>query len=188
MVTRGTAPNFTSLTTVWWSIFASNAVFVVVLQVAEHPTVMEQPMLLPMLAVVAASTCAVAAILPSRIFAQGLKAQRIETREVQDPEQPPGFGQTIKVPSQPAQAARTALGLYMTKTILGCALGESVSLFGMVLGFLGAALPMCIPFFIAGALVQAYHYPRRSSMLNEAGGVLAIRFANPEAPSSQQGS
>jgi len=80
---------------------------------------------------------------------------------------------------------RTALGLYMTKTILGCALGESVSLFGMVLGFLGAALPMCIPFFIAGALVQAFHYPRRSSMLNEAGGVLAIRFANSEPHSSQ---
>jgi hypothetical protein len=174
--TRGSTPTFKSIVIVWWGIFGSAGAFLIVLATVPRPDALAQPEMLPLLALVAASTCALGAILPGRIFAQALKGQQIDAIEVADPHQAQGFGRVIKVPRQPEQAQRVVLGIYTTKTILGCALGESVSLFGLVLGMLGAPLPMCLPFFVAGGLVQAYHYPRLASMLQQATTALGIRF------------
>jgi hypothetical protein len=175
-VGTGTSPNFQSVVILWWGVFGSTWIVLTVLAVVPRPATLEQPELLPLLALVAVSTCAIGVMMPARLFKAGVKAQGVRLVETTDPDQPQGFGQTIKVAAEPERAARMLVPLYATRTILGSALGEAVALCGFVLGFLGAPLLWCLPFFVGGWLVMGYHYPKKAVMLADASDVLGARL------------
>ncbi len=173
---QSAVPGLVTLRIIWGGIFSSTVLFLVVLSIVERPGELAEPMMLPVMGLVAASTAVVAVVLPELLFRQGLNAQKpnIAIQEQPDPEAPEGFGRTVLLPSDPAAARRSLLAAYSTKTILGCALSEAVCIFGFVLGFLGVAIPLVVPFFLVGWLLLGYHFPRDAGMLGPAKKILGI--------------
>ena len=64
-----------------------------------------------------------------------------------------------RVFTNPAEVRTRAQGALQTSFILRMALRESISIFGLVLGFLGHSLPTMLPFFVASWALMALAYP-----------------------------
>jgi hypothetical protein len=62
-------------------------------------------------------------------------------------------------------ALQLGIQLGLTPFILGCALNESVALFGFVLGFLGEPLLVVLPFFVASWLMMLPRFPTERGFL-----------------------
>jgi hypothetical protein len=158
------------------AIASTNLVYFGVLFAIKRPDGMENPMLLPALGFAALSVAGASIVIPNLLWKNALKAQRIESKEQEDPDSPSGFRKTVRVAVDPGAALSKIRAGYATKTILGCALGESVGLFGFVLGMLGLAPVMTLPFFIVSLGLILNHYPSEGKMVQTAETALGIRI------------
>ncbi len=158
------------------AIAFTNIVYFGILFVVERPSELENPVMLPAMGFVALSVAVMSVVFPSFMWKTALKSARVASHEQEDPDSPSGFRKTIRVASNPDQLMATLRAGYQTKTILGCALGESVALFGFVLGFLGLSIVMTLPFFLVSMGLILAHFPSEAKMLETAESVLEMRI------------
>jgi len=158
------------------AIAFTNFVYFGILFVVERPNELENPMMLPMMGFVAMSVAVMSVVFPNFMWKSTLKTAQIPSHEQEDPDSPAGFRKTIRVASNPGQLIARLRAGYQTKTILGCALGESVALFGFVLGFLGLPIVMTLPFFLVSMGLILSHFPSEAKMLKTAEGILEMRI------------
>lgn len=100
-------------------------------------------------------------VLPRQIHRNGARGAQAEIVEIPDPDAPSGFGNAKRVRTfKDARRARSlAMMSYQQYTILGCALSESVGLFGFVLDRLGHPQVASAPFLMASLLLMALRFP-----------------------------
>lgn len=127
------------------------------------------PMMAPAFAAVAVGIAVASLLLPRRLYASAASAP-IEIRDGVK-EDPMGALQGFRRPAPSerifadADAARSAaLVRHMSPFIVGMALAESISLLGFVLGFLGAAETIFLPFFAVGIALQATRCPSMAAI------------------------
>lgn len=159
----------------WGALVSSNALYfglLLYLNTADarraglHP----DPTLALVFAPVALGLAVASVLLPARLHAAAARAAAVETRDdLRD--DPLGATQGFRRPASservfadPAAARRAALQAFLAPFIVGMAMAESVSLFGLVLGFLGFGLAVVAPFFVVGAGLQATRYPTEAAV------------------------
>lgn len=173
----------------WGALLASNLAYVVILQVLRSGSSMPPPTpivtLLPMLALLGVVNLAMSFALPRVFYARAASAYRPAVREdvAADPLGARGFrtaAASERVFAEPEAARQQALAVFMTPFILGMALAESVSIFGLVLGFLGGHYREVLPFFALGVLAQVVRFPTAEGVEGSFARAHGARF--PEAP------
>ena len=168
----------------WGAIFSSTFMMLGALFVVRPEGMTPDPMMLPVLGAVALGTACFTLIFPKRLFRAALQGLNVDTTEIEDPTSLPGSGRMLKVPKHPEVALRAVFQRHQTPFILGLALGESVSLFGFVLGYLGFPLPFVLPFFVASWGLMAVQFPNRAAILREAQQVTGVHFEPPSVAST----
>lgn len=158
------------------AIAFTNLIYFGILFAVTRPNQLENPMMLPVMGFVAMSVAVMSVVFPDFMWKGALKSAQIPAHEQEDPDSPSGFRKTIRVASNPEQLIARLRAGYQTKTILGCALGESVALFGFVLGFLGLPIVMTLPFFLVSMGLILNHFPSEAKMLKTAEGILDMRI------------
>ncbi len=120
-------------------------------------------MMLPALALVSLSVAVMSFALPKRLHLQAVANLSLEVVDQADPNAsdviPYRDAPTRRVVKSPLEAAQKAFGTYQVSLILGCALSESVALFGLVLGFAVFPLQTVLPFFIASWALLLARFP-----------------------------
>ncbi len=143
-------------------IFAGMTFFV-----PQDPELVLEPIMVPVFGAVALVSAAMSFILPGIISKPGYENPRVKLREIPDPEssiQVSGQTPMIKVVADPQEFRQRAYALFLTPWILSIALSESVAIFGLVLFFMGATLPMIAPFFGVALILVALRFPTETRM------------------------
>lgn len=141
----------------WAALLASTFVYLLVLVVvAKAPHTPPDPILATVFAVLALGSVAIAFVLPSRLFAQGLATLRFETSETGTFGDRPAGTRVFTSPDRARSAAQPAL---QTTFVLRMAMLESVALYGFVLGFLGHPTFVYLPFFVLAWALMAMQFP-----------------------------
>lgn len=174
-------PFFTMLV-LWGALLTSTFIYLFLVFYVDFDTQdgPRDPMLAPILAMVACIDAGLSLWLPRRFFRVGLSNAEIETREVPDPDASVMFrDQTpmIRVFADRDQARRRIASLTMTPFILGMAMAEAVAVFGFLLGIMGYD-PMIwtIPFFVIAWALMLYRLPLESRILARAEEITGVRF------------
>lgn len=147
----------------WGALLASTVMFLVVLLFVpnEHPNPM--PILPPAFGVMALGMAVLSFALPSQQQKSALTRASVAVTEEADPNAsgiiPYRDAPKRRVFADPKAAETTAFVAYQTPFILGCALSESIALFGFVIGFLGHPAPFFMPFFALSWLLLAVRFP-----------------------------
>lgn len=152
----------------WGALLSTHFVYLVVLAVVRGngsapPGAPAQAMVLA-LAATAVGCAVMSFVMPRAVYAKAAAASPPATREAVMGEAAGAQGfrtaaPSLRVFSDPGAARRRAFGAFLTPFIIGMAMAESVSLFGFVLGFLGAAWAQVLPFFAVGIAAQAVRFP-----------------------------
>ena len=182
-------PNYHTLRIFWVALLVSNAIYMGVVFFlragrAAAETQSDPRSMAPAFALVALGLAVASVLLPPRLYAAGVSARPVATRD--DVKSDPmgaqqGFRRpapTERVFAAPAAARGVALAAYLPPFIVGMALAEAVSLLGFVLGFLGAAPWMFLPFFGVGIALQATRFPTVSGVERAFGAAQGARFAD----------
>lgn len=180
-------PSLQTLRILWFALLTSNVLYVAVLLFLranrQGPAPVPDPMLAPAFALAALGLAATSVLLPPRLYASAAAATTVATREdIKD--DPMGAQQGFRRPAASerifadASLARSAaLGAYMSPFIVGMALAEAVSLLGFVLGFLGGAAVVFLPFFVVGVALQASRFPALPTVERAFEAAQGARFA-----------
>jgi hypothetical protein len=173
----------------WLALLTSNAMYLGVLFFVragrtDAPPGPPAPAMIGGLACAALVTAAASVLLPRRLFAQAASSADVAVRgDVKD--DPLGAQQGFRraAPSEqvfadPPAARRKAVAAFMTPFIVGMAMAESVSLFGFVLGFLGADVLVFAPFFVVGVALQASRFPSMPAIERAFEAARGARFAD----------
>ena len=154
----------------WASLLSTNFIYLGVLAyVRDQRTPPPAPAsaLVMSLALVGLTNAVMSFVLPQLLYRRAATATRVETREglMGDPlGATQGFRAAAasgRVFSDEGAARRVAFQAYQSPFIVGMAMAEAVSLFGFVLGFLGAEWAQVLPFFAVGVAAQAVRFPTR---------------------------
>ncbi len=155
----------------WAALLSSVFVYVGVLFFLRGQTPaaeLRAPMLPWAFAAAAFASLGASVVLPRTLHRQAARtaAQNLATQEVFAEQLPGGAGlrgapSSTRVFADPAAAEAAAFQTALTPMILACALRESVALFGLVLGFMGAPPAAWAPFIAVGALAIAAEMPSR---------------------------
>jgi hypothetical protein len=148
----------------WFAIFGSTLIFIVLRFVIPMEPVKAEPMMLPLLGLCALSSLVMSFFLPARLGNQARRAQKLEIVESADPNAtsdviPGSAGPKRRVFADPKKAIGAAFMTYQSPFILGMALSESVALSGLVLWFLGFGLAEGLPFFVLAWISMALRFP-----------------------------
>ncbi len=117
----------------WAALFASTLIYVLALEVGEVQTGGSWQMLVYPLAFIAVTTGGASLVAPRMMF----------TRSSNEASPSP------------------ANGGYLTTLIVALALAESVAIFGLVLGFLGAPSMVVVPFFAVAWILMVIRFPTK---------------------------
>lgn len=141
----------------WGAIFASSVGFAGVVaflraQPPRGPAPVMPPVMPVALGAVALAVAVMSFVLPARFYATAVRNLA---------SQPPDgeFGGEFGGGDVPPTVLRRLTGVFQTTFVLSVALSEAVSLFGVVLGILGAPWPIVAPFFAAGSLLILIRFP-----------------------------
>lgn len=122
----------------WAALFFSTLIYVAVLELRPAPGEPRwEALVFPLL--FAGATTAGASLLAPRI----MKSRRPSER------------------TSPDAASKDAPGAYLVALIVALALAESVAIFGLVLGFLGAPPSVVMPFFAVAWVLMIIRFPTR---------------------------
>ncbi|HEX7601906.1 MAG TPA: hypothetical protein VF316_09890 [Polyangiaceae bacterium] len=138
----------------WLGIATASVLFLAVLRVGDLPSKPPDSMMVAAIAAAALADLVVSVILPARLLGaalRGLSGQIVERAEKRAFAEP-----------QPANRAITAA--LQSPFILGLALTESVALFGLALGRLGAPFPVVLPFFAVAWVGFALRFPTQAKI------------------------
>lgn len=154
----------------WASLLGATVMFLGVLLFL-GPQQHREPVaaMLPAFGLVALTIAVLSFVLPQRLYTQAL--ERIEIDVVERPGAqgsdviPDRAAPARRVAKKPAKALRRAFGIYQTKLVLACALGESVAVFGFLLGFTGHPLLHALPFFVISWALLLLQFPTLAKIL-----------------------
>jgi F0F1-type ATP synthase membrane subunit c/vacuolar-type H+-ATPase subunit K len=121
----------------WAALFASTLIYLLVLEVVELQTGRSWETLLYPLAFAAVTTAGASLMAPRMML--------------------------HKRPSRGTSTV-THDGGYLTTLIVALALAESVAIFGLVLGFLGAPPTVVVPFFVVAWILMIIRFPTREKV------------------------
>ena len=117
----------------WGALFASTLLYLLVLELVDLDAGADWQSLVYPLGFAGAATSVASLVVPRRLRLQGDN-----------------------------RSARSQESSYLTGLILGLALAESVAIFGLVLGFLGAPATVVVPFFVVCWLLMFLQLPTRA--------------------------
>jgi hypothetical protein len=135
--------NLFTLRILWAAITCSTLMFLLVLTVAQLPPQTPVPVMVPAFGVTALGCIGAGIVIPRMAL------------------------------KQPAHTIQGSLVRFQTAAILGLALTEAVALFGFVLGYLGFAPIMFMPFFVVAWLIFILRFPRATHPLGMLGPSIA---------------
>jgi len=118
--------------TIWAALFGSTLLYVAILELATVQAEGNWMVLFYPLVFAAASTAGASLLVPRIMLRPRANAQSVEQRERNS----------------------------VTELIVTLALAESVAIFGLVLGFLGAPARVVVPFFAASWALMLLRFPR----------------------------
>ena len=170
MTSPSLAPKLVVPRILWGALLVSQAIYVgmLVAGVIERPEQPPDPMMLPAL-IGAAMTTAIASFFVPEIIRRGAIARMaIELHDVPDPEAPLGFrgaAPTVRAYAHPKKVIDQALPMGFAPFIISLAMGEAVSLFGLVAGVLGHPPTHWAGFFALGMTLTAIRFPTTRTFL-----------------------
>jgi hypothetical protein len=133
---------------------------------SREETVTPDPVLLPVLSLVALGSAAASLVLPRVLQRPALLALKLPLTDA--PTVGPSRGRRRQRRFEDAALARTRLlTTAQTYFIIGMALAESVGLMGFVLWFLGFPFPYVAPMFVVTAALMISKFPRLSHFESE---------------------
>ncbi len=152
----------------WASLLASNFLYLGALAyVRANRTPPPPPVsaLVVALALAGITNAVMSFVVPRLVYQRAALATRVDIREGLTGD-PMGATQGFRtaaasgrVFSDGGAARRVAFQAFQAPFIVGMAMAEAVSLFGFVLGFLGAEWAQVLPFFAVGIAAQAVRFP-----------------------------
>ncbi|MFO0681867.1 MAG: hypothetical protein U0234_07450 [Sandaracinus sp.] len=136
----------------WAALLFSQAIYVALIAggILEAPSAPPDPMMLPVLGVVALGTAVVSFVLP-RILHRNAVAQAMPTIQHQ------GMGDLSLL--------RAAYQAGFAPLIVSLALSEAVGIYGLVLAALGFPLLYCLPFSALGGVLTLVRFPTERGFL-----------------------
>lgn len=148
----------------WFALLPSNFVFAALLTngFAARQRTPDVGAMSAVFGALALGIAVLAFVLPARLFAKAIAAMRIDVAE-EAGETPGGFRQAAVVTrriAHPTEALLAALARWQPAFIVGMALAESISLFGFVLGFLGAPPTTYFAFIATGLTIMLLKFPQ----------------------------
>ncbi len=158
------AKGMRTIRTLWFALLPSNLIFVALLAngFGAKAASSQAHAMAPMLGALAAGIAVLSFFLPARIFAIALRSAKIAVSE-EAGEGLGGFRQATlaqKTVARPTETVLDALARWRPTFLIGMALAESISLFGLMVGFLGAPALVYLPFIAAGLAIMLVKYPR----------------------------
>ncbi len=120
----------------WAALFTSTLIYLVVLELVEVQAGASWETLVYPLAFIAAATGGASLLLPRFMYKQ----------------------------SQSGDSASQKQSRYITTLILALALAESIAIFGLVLGFLGAPATVVVPFFAVAWVLMIIRFPTQEKL------------------------
>ena len=161
---RGMAARLQTVRILWMGLFFSSLLllFMITSHVVHDEEAHMPPHMPEMLGALALGIAIISIVLPARGFDAALRAMDVSfENEVGEPvgsfrESAP----TRKLIAKPHDTVLAAFTRYQTPFIIGMALAESISLFGFMLGFMGAHPYAYAPFFALGLGLMAWKFPR----------------------------
>ena len=168
----------------WGAPLMSTFIYLAVLHAAvPTPPQPPDPILLPVLSMVALSVAGISFWLPRMIFTgavkMALKNERFASHMVPDPdasmilrEEAPQLRMLVN----DKKNRDLVVSLFFTPFILGMALSESVAVFGVVLGFLGFDLLYVLPFFAVAWVLMVIRFPRPEGVMTQFEKLGGVRF------------
>jgi hypothetical protein len=145
---REQAPTLTTARIIWGALLASLGIYVALLVTGfggPRPEEGPEPVMITALSAVAMFNSLASLLFPRYLLRQGLASSRDRLREL--------------VGQPPEVIGQRAMTLGFAPMIIGLALAESVAIFGLILGLLGAPLLTVAPFFAAGAMLMLVQFP-----------------------------
>jgi hypothetical protein len=154
-------PTVTTVRMVWASMIVAVLLLAALVFVvpANAP---DNPVLLPVLALVAVVDVAMSFVVPALQLRRQLETIRLEVVEEADPDAEALFRDAAprrRVFADPRSALDVAARVLVPITILRCALSFTPALLGLVLHMTGSALPAVLPFFALAIVGLALHFP-----------------------------
>ncbi|MBK7583106.1 MAG: hypothetical protein IPI67_23270 [Myxococcales bacterium] len=153
----------------WAAMLFSTVVFLFIVFTVKNPETNPIPLMPPALGFVALVVAAVSVILPAHQQRNALAQNKLELAEAADPNAssiiPDRDAPKRRVFANAKAAEKAAFMAYQTGLILGCALSESVALFGFVLGFQGHPPQFFLPFFVVSWILFAVRFPTLDRVL-----------------------
>jgi len=168
----------------WLAISMSIAVFLVVLALAAPPGPSQAaPVMAPVLVGVAVLLAVMSVVLPRTLHWAAVSSVELPVITEADPE---GFGSfyreaapTRNIIADREAAHQAAVKCFQPAYIIGLALSEAIALLGFVLGFLGFAPWIWLPFFAVGFVLVAIRFPTERKIVAPLEAALGVKIADP---------
>jgi hypothetical protein len=152
----------------WAALLASTVIIAALGVLLPVPSGVDAlPFLPAVLGVVALVDAVVSFVLPARLLDQAIRANPPASGVEASAAEPAGFREPVperRVVHMTDAALRALLPGFQTYVILGLALSESISLFGLVLTRVGADLRLALPFFGAGTILALVRVPSKATL------------------------
>ncbi len=147
----------------WAALLVSQGIYLglVVGQVIPPPEEPPEPVLLTGLSAAAMFSAVLSILLPRMFYRQALAG--------------PQFAHAEGMAQGPDGVLGVALRLAFAPFIIGCALAESVAIYGLILGLIGFSLLTVAPFFAAGAMLMLVQFPTEGRFRGPMEEALAAR-------------
>ena len=149
---------------IWMAIFVATVLYVLVLAFVVRSPAQAPPLVA--LAVPAAIVAVMSVVIPRKLLGDSLRTLNVTvTNEAGEPIG--SFRESApmrKVIADPAQAIVDAFPRYHTTLLMGLALAESVALFGLAAGYMGAPPAVSAPFFAVSFALLATKFPRAETI------------------------
>lgn len=169
MAVAGAASPLTTPRILWGNFLVSVVLFLgMTFIVPQDPELAFEPIMAPVFGGVAVMSAVMSFVVPGIIVKPALANADVKLREVPDPNasiQVSGKTPTIKVVADPRAFRQRAYAMFLTPWLLAVALSESVAIFGLVLHFMGASLPIIAPFFAVSFLLIAMRFPTEKAII-----------------------
>lgn len=170
-----------TLRILWGAIFAATLLFLGVGLFSAQPSETYPATLGIVLAVAAMASAGASLLLPPFLLRQALGRAEVEVVEEPDPDADSLYRDQVstrRVFADPDAARSRAMQLFYTPFILGCALAESVAIYGLVLLFLGAPRAQALPFFVISWVLLLTRVPTEAKATAPLEAALGAKLPN----------